>query len=1850
MPGNEVGDRVHNFFGQENLSQGQRHPQATDGNWPGLSNNLWVGNQRQVGSPVNSSLKSYNIQPVADSERGHGSPSLHVPHGLNFMQSNLRPEFGRVQYQSQQPTANGYMHGHQMFQTRQNEANFLGVDTESDKQNLTSRGLSTPESRGSGPEHAKNNSARLETSESPVGFDFFGGQQQMSGQHLSMMQSSPRQQQPRISDMQLQRQAMFTQMQEFQRQQQLQQLERQQLVLANQASSIAKQAAGNHSPTLMNGVTINEASNNQWPPNVVAGNTNWLQRGASPVMQGGSSGHVLSHEQAQALRLMGFVPQQADQSLYGVPISSSSGTPGSYPHFQMDKPAMQQISVSRNSFPGNQYAAFSGPVSMQEGSLASRQDFQGKSMVGPTAAQSLSSGFNLETLHRVNPQQRNEPMEEFQGRQELVGLLEPSPEKAVGQVAPSQGVATLDPTEEKILFGSDDNLWDAFGRSANVGMGGSSMLDGADIFGGLSSVQSGTWSALMQSAVAETSSVDGGIQEEWCGPSFRNPEPPVGTQQPSSVGVTNKQQSGWAGNNLHSSSDLNSRPSPHFADANRPSTSGSFSSIQGFQQSGSKTLHERGDVFQTDSSHRFISQSPEQGSKWLDHNPPPQPPADGSHNNYGTISHSSGREINANSISGSWNRQERSSSHNNDNQPNNMSNGWNFTESVSTDGGSNLKNHGNPILSRSAEGGDLKRGMHEEISRAAGMWKTDSAPNSNVEVAHPKYASPQISREGSSINNAAKSNSSAGRAYQEGQQHLANSHDFWTPVDSLVNSKGGEALGKNQHHLDKNHLILESSGNNCLDKGVVEMHDMENNNTKENTSDTFYHNAYHHASTGGMKENVVSDAGDSRTLPGSKQHSSGNAGRKPSGTRKFQYHPMGDVGVKVEPSSGRKPVTHSQAMTQQASRGFKSHDQGSFGQSKFMGHTDRSSMEIEKVNIRGSDEPPSKSMLPGYAPSTSTPFDRSTGNNNNTSKKAAPPSSQHMLELLHKVDQPREHGNATHFSPSDHNTSSEMPEVETSDGSVGHIQRNQSSVSQGFGLQLAPPSQRIPHADQSSSQAVLGSGRVHSEMGEKGHTWLASTASVQSLPSSHEASQGELRNSLSGSSGQTGNKSLAPQYHIQGGLSASSEYGFPHSRSQRENQHMTAASGQVTASQSVNIPFDRLAFRPQQLGESFERAQTSQSPLTDKSESASQDNLTSAEASLLNIADQSRSRVAAAKIPDDAEPSVTSGMSHQGAVPKVLTNVWTSVPLQQPLVSAEPSKASSQLFKSQLQTKNHLVTTFHGSPKLNEQGTRERGNGFSAFGVYSNLQSSGPKEQPSKQNTGQQVSPENIQTAQKTNVSKGKESTANNYIEASASNSAATQRDIEAFGRSLKPNISSHQSYSLLNQVQAMKSTEIDGSDPSVKRLRGPDSGAETQQVSPQGGPQLSYGYNTMLRDSSADHTPVPSGDSKMLSFASKVGDTRLSNASGQDMYAFSRKNSQNFSSGSNASSLRGEQSQVSPQMAPSWFDQYGTFKNGQILPMHDTLRATLKSMEQPSIAGKPGDLHAREQMEEPIDTSDASTIPQSLALKPISSEQLTSPHLLRPDATDESLTVERPKKRKSATSELSPWHKELTKVSQRLLNMRAADVEWAQATNRLAEKVEDESEMIEDRPPMFRSRKRLILTTQLVQQLLRPPPSAVLSADASSSFESVAYFASRLSLGDACSAISCSRNDIQTPSPPDRANHLPEKLKTPERVHRYFPKVVEDFVEKARKLENDLLRLDKRTSILDLRVDSQDLEKFSVINRFAKFHGRAQGDGTEASSSSDAPANAQRTCPQKYVTALPVPRNLPDRVQCLSL
>ncbi|KAJ9680295.1 hypothetical protein PVL29_019573 [Vitis rotundifolia] len=79
---------------------------------------------------------------------------------------------------------------------------------------------------------------------------------------------------------------------------------------------------------------------------------------------------------------MGLAPQHADQSLYGVPVSNIRGTLSQYSHMQVDRSAMQQNPSGNSSFPSNQYAAFLGQPSMEDGNLVSKQCFPRKKWFG----------------------------------------------------------------------------------------------------------------------------------------------------------------------------------------------------------------------------------------------------------------------------------------------------------------------------------------------------------------------------------------------------------------------------------------------------------------------------------------------------------------------------------------------------------------------------------------------------------------------------------------------------------------------------------------------------------------------------------------------------------------------------------------------------------------------------------------------------------------------------------------------------------------------------------------------------------------------------------------------------------------------------------------------------------------------------------------------------------------------------------------------------------------------------------------------------------------------------------------------------------------------------------------------------------------------------------------------------------------------------------------------------------------------------------------------------------------------------------------------------------------------------
>lgn len=74
--------------------------------------------------------------------------------------------------------------------------------------------------------------------------------------------------------------------------------------------------------------------------------------------------------------------------------------------------------------------------------------------------------------------------------------------------------------------------------------------------------------------------------------------------------------------------------------------------------------------------------------------------------------------------------------------------------------------------------------------------------------------------------------------------------------------------------------------------------------------------------------------------------------------------------------------------------------------------------------------------------------------------------------------------------------------------------------------------------------------------------------------------------------------------------------------------------------------------------------------------------------------------------------------------------------------------------------------------------------------------------------------------------------------------------------------------------------------------------------------------------------------------------------------------------------------------------------------------------------------------------------------------------------------------------------------------------------------------------------------------------------------------------------------------------------------------------------------RLEKSLSSVDIKVETQELEKFSTINRFAKFHIRAQ----PSSAASSGTSTFHKMLPQRFVVGRPVPEILPEGVDCLSL
>ncbi|CAL1381581.1 unnamed protein product [Linum trigynum] len=1617
MPGNEIGDRIHNFFGQETSSPVPQHSQIADAAWPGMSANPWTGSQGQVATPFISDLRNRSLQQsVANYGRGYGAQSSTVQHDLSFQQSIERTEHARSQSQDQQPTINGYFQGHQGFQTRQNETNFLGVDTELDRHNLTQKGFSAFDShQGNGPDFHQRNLLRMDSTESPVNFDFLGGQNRMSPQHPGIVQSLHRQPLG-IGDMQLlQQQLILKQMQEFQRQRQhqMQQLQQQestrQLNILNHVSSLGKHALVSQSQSMINGIPVQDASGYLLQPQVIAANTNWQQHSMSPDMRGSSSGLGFSLEQNQALHLMDMAPQHVDQSLYGVPISGTRVTSSHFSPIHMDKAPPQQMSSNSNSIIVNQYTVSSNQVNDQEGTSGSRQGCQRRNVTGRVDTQGLDSGVNLECLQQVNSRQSSVPTQEFLRRQDGEVPSTSSKEKSVNQAVSSQNVTTLDPTEERILYGSDDNLWDVFGHSDHVDSGGLNTESTEAPGGALSFLQSGTWSALMQSAVAEASSVNVSAQEEWSDPDSQGTEPQNGNRQIRTVNDSGKQQTAWAGNSFQTGLTLNNPF--HLSHDN---TGINRNEMQRVNRSGVSSAHDVSEKSQIDSFRNFSQQFVKSNTKWLDGSHQQKAAIEVNHNHEKVV-HSPVVDSSAKNTSHPWASQAGSPLHNPIGQSFIRQNGWNFIDSASSNTGSALKSQGNQNPLQAPSTNDLKSSIGKNI------WRTDSVSNSAVGTVYT-----QSSTGSSAVNTADSSRNntpdfSSMMLNQDSSQdvpQLGNTIDVWKYVDPVTNHKGREITGSRSLSMEKAQGVFESSGNNSPGNGAVNARELDNLSVRPQAMDSFTNTSH----------NV-------------------NAKRS---NWKFQYHPMGDVDVDSDSSHATAPGARSESAMQRISGGSRGLEEEQIGQS--------------------------------YFTSLSSSLDR--GAHNFTPNK----------------------------TPKDANANQSVNE--SFDKFVSHTKQSKESVdgvrSSQSGQALVPDTSRGTTCnDVASSAEVTRLGNLQSDT-DSGH-----------------------------------------QFPV---LEASSTF-----------QSYTG-----------------------------------------------------------------------------------SGLQQDGAS-KTSSTLRTTTSSKHQSFGTPTFLASSNAFESNIQL-NSTTETTSWSQKLEYQAPQGRGSSPSASGATSVKLGFTGKDQLEK-DLSQQILPVHDFTKKMSPLT-GKETIINHVGNFYASCAVSTQMDIAAFGRSLRPNASLSQNYSLLHQVQDVKNREGDPSGRSLKRSNGSDGSVDPQLAASEGGQQL-IGHANTVRGALLNNASSSPDDPKAVGFSGRQTDVHGPNLPTQDMHEFGGNSSRNFADSNDGVTGKGDLSLISPQMAPSRFNQFGTFKNGQVLSTYDARKvAAMKHAELALSGGRssnrlpiPGPLEAGRTTGDDANQHGLVRISST----PLVTEEFSFPQLSRPDSVDMSLFVVRPKKRKSVTCDLVPWHKDLIKILHRLPNISLAEVQWANAVNRLTEKVED-GEIIDDGPPAIKSKKRLILTTQIMQILLQPPPSWVMSADPTSQYDSAAHCVARLTLGDVCSSLSSSASHASPPS--KSSNVIPERLRMSKSISdQYFSKVMEDLIERTRKVESDLLRLDRSMSVLDLRVECEDLEKFSVINRFAKFHGPGQtAGGLVDTSSSGSASNAQKAFLQRYVTALPFPRNIPDRVQCLSL
>ncbi|AQK58734.1 hypothetical protein ZEAMMB73_Zm00001d053092 [Zea mays] len=110
-----------------------------------------------------------------------------------------------------------------------------------------------------------------------------------------------------------------------------------------------------------------------------------------------------------------------------------------------------------------------------------------------------------------------------------------------------------------------------------------------------------------------------------------------------------------------------------------------------------------------------------------------------------------------------------------------------------------------------------------------------------------------------------------------------------------------------------------------------------------------------------------------------------------------------------------------------------------------------------------------------------------------------------------------------------------------------------------------------------------------------------------------------------------------------------------------------------------------------------------------------------------------------------------------------------------------------------------------------------------------------------------------------------------------------------------------------------------------------------------------------------------------------------------------------------------------------------------------------------------------------------------------------------------------------------------------------------------------------DDAPLNYLPQKRLILTSQLIQQLLPAIPATILRGQAVSTYGSATYTLSMLTLRDACSMVASLSSSYNSCSPVEDENN-PSEQTSAKKMEDRVSKVVEVFAGRIQKMENDFI------------------------------------------------------------------------------